>query len=130
MEEAEGLVNAAARLKSRDTESDALGRQSGSRSGQGATGPGQHSGYAPHQSPHEHHVELFARDVSAAITRRFARGGFHHLVLIASPEFLGVLRKQLDAHLASLVRLEIGKDYTRVDTRELRELLSVQRVRA
>jgi protein required for attachment to host cells len=129
LEEGEGLLNAAARMKSRDTESDVLGRQAGSRSGQGPTGAGQHSGYSPHQTPFAHHLELFAREVATAISRRFSRGGFRHLVLVASPEFLGMLRKMLDDHLASLVRLQFDKDYTHVDVHELREFLTAQRVR-
>jgi protein required for attachment to host cells len=126
----EARVNAAVRLKSRATESDALGRQSGSRNGQGASVAGQPSGYSPHQTPTEHQAELFARDIAAVLSGHFATGGFHHVVLIASPEFLGLLRKVLDANLANLVRLEIDKDYTHMTPQELRDVLNAQRVRA
>jgi protein required for attachment to host cells len=129
LEQIEERVNAAAGLRSQDTESDKLGKQSGSRNGQGASGAGQPSGYSPHQTPAEHHAELFARDVAANLSRLFAAGRFHHVVLIAAPEFLGLLRKVLDANLASIVRLEIDKDYTHMTAPELRERINTQRVR-
>jgi protein required for attachment to host cells len=40
---------------------------------------------------------------------------------VASPEFLGVLRKLLDPQLESAVRLEINKDYTQLGTKQIQE---------
>ncbi len=118
-EEIEDGVDTTARLRTADTETDDLGRRSHSH---GANPSSQQpSGYEPHTTPHEHHAEQFARDVAATLARGRADGRFAHLVLTASPEFLGLLRRFLDPHVASCVTTSIPHDYTQLDATRLRE---------
>lgn len=114
------MVNTAARLRTQETESDALGQIAASKSRHNVGAPTQPSGYEPPQLPVDHQTEIFARSVAAYLLQSQQQGRFEHLVLVASPEFLGVLRKQLAPGIAQRVKLEIDKDYTQFDAQELR----------
>jgi protein required for attachment to host cells len=130
LQEVEDQVNAAARLRTADTETDDLGRRTGSAgTSRGAT-PNQASGYEPHQTPAEHQTELFARSVATALADAHRAGRYQQLVLAASPEFLGALRKRLDPQVAALIRTEIGKDYTQSSASQLRDQLAAQAAKA
>ena len=121
LEEIEDMVNSGARLRTSETESDKLSSVNSGRGAfkAGADAPG--SAYEPHQTPVEHQTELFARNVAAFLLQAQQGSRFKHLCLAASPEFLGVLRKQLDPRLVSAVSLEINKDYTQLNAAQLRE---------
>jgi protein required for attachment to host cells len=121
LEEIDDMVNTAARLRTVETETDQLGQRAASKSRHSVGAPTQPSGYEPNQSPAEHQTEIFARNVAASLLQRHQQGRFQKLILIASPEFLGVLRKLLDPKLESVVSLEINKDYTQFNAKELRE---------
>ncbi|HEY4372709.1 MAG TPA: host attachment protein, partial [Burkholderiales bacterium] len=98
--------------------SDQLGRRSHSRGRAGT--PMQASADEPHQTPAEHEAERFARSVAETLARGRADGRYGRLVLTAAPEFLGMLRGQLDPRVASLVKFEVDRDYTRLDAAGLR----------
>ena len=127
LEEVDDMINDAARLRTAETETDDLGRR-GSSTGLPRSGtPSPASGYQPHTTPAEHQTELFARDVSACLTRGHQQGRFRALTLAASPEFLGVLRKALDASVAQSIDLAIDKDYSRSTATALQAQLAKQR---
>lgn len=122
LQEIEDMVNAGARLRTSESESDKLSPVASGRSSQhngAANGPG--SAYEPHQMPADHQTELFARNVAAFLLQAQQQGRFRQLCLVASPEFLGVLRKLLDPKLASAASIEINKDYTHFSADQLRE---------
>lgn len=121
LDEINDMVNAAARLRTAETESDALGQHAASKSRHSVGAPTQGSGYEPNQSPAEHQSEIFARNVADYLLRAHQDGRFNRLVLAASPEFLGMLRKQLDPKVLAAVSLEINKDYTQLAEDKLRE---------
>lgn len=123
LHEVNGLINSAARLRTNETESDSLGQMAASRSRHGAGTAGQPNGYEPHQSPAEHQTELFARSVADFLLRARHEDCFQRLCIMAAPEFLGVLRKMLDANLQTLVVAEVNRDYTQLDAIELRQKL-------
>jgi protein required for attachment to host cells len=125
LEEINDMVNSGARLRTAETETDELGQRSASKSRHNVGAPTQPSGYQPNQTPAEHQTEVFARNVAEFLLRSHEEGRFRRLVLAASPEFLGVLRKQLDPTLEPAVRLEINKDYTQLSANELREQVRV-----
>ena len=106
------MVNEAAHLRATETESDGLGRQTGSTSRGGGHTSSPASTSEPQQTPVEHQNELFARSVAAYLLQGHQAHRFHQLRLVASPAFLGLLRKQLDAKLQSLVKSTLDKDYT------------------
>ncbi|HEY6529670.1 MAG TPA: host attachment protein [Cellvibrionaceae bacterium] len=115
------IINDKSSLHTADTESDRIGQHAASSSNHSVGAPTQPSGYQPNQSPAEHYTELFARDVSRFLLHGYQDGNFQRLVLIASPEFLGVLRKVLHDRLVSVISTEINKDYTHCSVDELAE---------
>jgi protein required for attachment to host cells len=119
LEEINDMVNAAVRLRTAATESDKIGPLAATKSQHnvGAARPG--SGYEPNQTPDEHQTELFARNVAEFLLQGRQAGRYQQLSLVASPQFLGILRKLLDPQLASAVNLEINKDYTQSSARQL-----------
>ena len=117
LQEIEDFVNEAVRLRTVDTETDDLGQ----RGLNGTAGGTQPSGYEPHQTPAEHQTERFARDIAAHLARGHREHRYRELVLVASPEFLGVLRKQLDRQVASVIRTSISKDWSHDDPTRLLE---------
>ena len=127
--EVNDMVNTAARLRTAETETDSIGQRAASKSIHSVGAPTQPSGYEPNQTPAEHQTELFARTVAAFLLRSHQEGRFKELVLIASPEFLGMLRKQLHPTLVSAMKLELNKDYTQFNADELREQVHAHRMK-
>lgn len=119
LEEVEDMVNTSARLRAADLETDDIGQRSASKSKHSVGAPTQPSGYEPDQSPVERQTELFARNIADYLLKAHQEGRFQQLNLVASPEFLGVLRKLLDPQLESVVTLEIDKDYTQFSPAQL-----------
>ena len=126
-EEINDMVNSAARLRTTETETDALGQRAASKSRHSVGAPTQPSGYQPHQSPAEHQTEIFARSIADYLLQAHQEGRFTQLVLAASPEFLGVLRKLLDPKVLAAVTLEINKDYTQLTPDKLREQIEASK---
>jgi protein required for attachment to host cells len=121
LQEINDMLNSAARLRTAATESDELGQRSAGKSQHNVGASTPTSGYQPNQSPAEHQTELFARSIADFLLRNFLESRFKSLHLIAGPEFLGALRKQLNTGLESVVDLTINKDYTRLNADQLRE---------
>ncbi len=128
-EEINDMVNTAARLRTGELETDRLGQRSASKRRHSVGAPTQPSGYEPDQSPAEHQTEIFARDVAGFLLKGHQQGRFRQLVLVASPEFLGILRGELDPQLKPVVTLEINKDYTQSSASELHERLRAHEAR-
>lgn len=128
LHEVNGLINSAVRLRTTDTESDSLGQIVASKSRHGGGAATQSNGYDPHQSPAEHQTELFARNIAGFLLQARHGACFEHLCITASPEFLGVLRKVLDARLQALVVTEINRDYTQLDAGALRQKIREHRL--
>jgi len=128
-EEINDMVNTAARLRTAETEKDDLDLRSASKSAHSVGAPRPQSGYEPNQTPDEHQAELFARNVAGFLLQARQEGRFQQLILIASPEFLGVLRKQLDPQVASAVTLEINKDYTQFRSDQLRDQIAAHQAK-
>ena len=120
------MFNADASSVTADTESDKLGQHAASSSNHGVGAPTQPSGYEPHQTPAQHHVELFARRIADFLKKGYNANSFQRIYLFASPEFLGVLRKLLDSNLSSLIVHQADKDFTNLGPHELRGLIKTQ----
>jgi protein required for attachment to host cells len=99
------------RRQSREIDTDRQGRGFGA-------GPGGHA-HEPAQSPHEHAVENFARELAKELGQELRRGAFARLILIAPPRFLGVLRGELDSLVTRAVLATIPKDLPRANEQEL-----------
>jgi protein required for attachment to host cells len=80
---------------------------------QGALRPtGQPSSEAEHR---------FAKELVQMLERGLSAGAFHHLVLVAPPKLLGILRESLGRGLASRLRASEAKDYAHLADRELEQ---------
>ncbi len=123
------MVNTAVRLRTQDTEADELGQRSASKSRQGTGAATQPSDYEPHPSPAEYQTEGFARSLANHLRDARQQGRYAHLVLMAAPEFLGVLRKQLDPNVSGRIAAEIAKDYTHCTPVEILDHLEAHRMR-
>jgi protein required for attachment to host cells len=123
LQEVNDMTNSTVRLRTSETERDDIGLRSASNSQHSVGAPTPQSGYEPNQTPAEHQTELFARDVAGFLQQAYQEGRFEQLILVASPEFLGILRKLLDPRVQSAVSREINKDYTQSNTKQLREQL-------
>lgn len=122
------MVNANARQRDNEIDTDSLGQRAASSSRHGAGMAGTTSSdYQPHQTPKQHEAERFARDVAEYLLKACNEGQFRKLSLVASPEFLGVLRRLLDPQVAGRIDSEINKDYTQASGEELRERVRAHR---
>lgn len=115
------MVNDAVRLRTAETESDKIGPMAATKSAHNVGAALPNSGYEPNQTPTEHQTELFARSVADFLLQGQQENRFTRLTLVASPQFLGILRKLLDPNVESLVNLEINKDYTQSNPRQMLE---------
>ena len=142
LEEVEDMVNDVVRQRVLEaSETDKLGptAAAGSSHNIGAEGVGlSHNAkagapnklYQPAQTPAEHEAEKFAKDICKFLTDAHQAGRFQQLVVSASPQFLGVLRANLDHNIKQAIKFEVNKDYTHCNAQELREQLLAQMSKA
>lgn len=123
LQEGGNLVGPAVRLRTAETETDRLGPTSAGKSIHNTGGAAPNKAYEPPQTPQEHETELFARSIVGHLQERLQHGDFEQLGLVASPEFLGVLRGLLSPQLKSVLRWVVNKDYTGLTAPQLRDRL-------
>ncbi|MDH3647341.1 MAG: host attachment protein [Gammaproteobacteria bacterium] len=112
LNEIEGLTQPEARLKERDLVSDSHGRSFDSG------GTGRHAmGRQVNQKHHE--AMVFAKHIADHLQEEYARNTFAKLILIAPPEFLGLLRKALHAPCANRVAATINKNLVQHDAADI-----------
>lgn len=121
LEEVADLADDAARLRTVDTETDRLGPLAAGGSTHNTGGRLPTSGYEPAATPARHEMEKFARTVATCLLAARREERFEHLVLSASPEFLGMLRPLLDDEVRATLDLEVARDYTQASGHELNE---------
>ncbi len=71
------------------------------------------------ESSREHEDRVFAKEIAVALSGERTNGGFHKLVLVAEPKFLGVISGELDSQTANLIHSRVSKDLARVADREV-----------
>lgn len=120
------MVNTAVRLRTAETETDRLGPMSAGKSIHNTGGALPGKAYEPPQTPTEHETELFTRSIVTALLLGLQQGGFQRLALIASPQFLGLLRQMLDPQLKPLVDWDLAKDYTQSSPTQLSEQIAAR----
>ena len=116
LQELEDLVNPAARAAERDLVSDRPGRTVDS------TG-GQRHAKQPQVTPAEQVVLTFARAIADHVEQGRTHGKFEDLIVVAAPEFLGLLRKSLTEATRHKIKKEIHKNLVREDEKTIREYL-------
>lgn len=92
------------RLQNRELDTDRAGR------GQSNGGPGGYHGYDGDKSSHRHETENFAASVAEYLEQERNAGHYEQLVLVAPPQLLGNLRKQLSTDCDRLVTMELNKN--------------------
>jgi len=70
--------------------------------------------------------DRFAKELSDLLYKHAQSGAFERLILVASPQVLGVLRADLHANVADLVIAEIPKTLTNHPLDKIEELLKAE----
>jgi protein required for attachment to host cells len=110
--EEEAFIHSEARLKNQDLVADSAGK---SRD--------PHGSLDPATSPKEHEAETFAKLLASHVKSLHNERHFDHLILIAPPHFLGLLRKELHKPLDQLIERTIHKDLTTASVKEIIEYI-------
>jgi protein required for attachment to host cells len=71
-------------------------------------------------------MEKFARQIAKALDDALVRKAYDRLVLVAPPEFFGVLRGLLPERVEGRIAATVEKDYLHLDPSEARERLQQQ----
>ncbi|WP_308389502.1 host attachment protein [Acidithiobacillus sp. AMEEHan] len=87
-------------------------------------GHGARPAIDPKGSPKENEKRDFAAELGSYLNEERKQGGFEALILVASPEFLGLLRETLDGPSQASLTLSVAKDYTHASAEELQEYLN------
>ncbi|MCL4525262.1 MAG: host attachment protein [Gammaproteobacteria bacterium] len=75
-------------------------------------------------SPKEAEMLNFANELATYLGAARKQNAFQHLVLVASPHILGLLREKLDAPTSAMISGTLSKDYTYVGIEELSKHLA------
>jgi protein required for attachment to host cells len=119
LREVAGFVHERSRVKRRDILTDRPGRvRPGTIFGPDATA------MPPHTDPKETEAARFAHDLAEEMRRARDRDGYEHLVVVAPPHFLGLLRASLHGQLGKCHISTIDGDYTLLAEPDLRSRLA------
>jgi protein required for attachment to host cells len=110
------LVQPTARLNEGDLTSDRPGRTFDS------SGQGRHAMSAPESKKH-HETVAFAAEIAHHLEGERAKGALRDLVLVAPPEFLGLLREALSDACGQHVVHSLAKNLTRESPQAVREAI-------
>lgn len=127
LQEIEDMVNDGARLKTSESQTDRMGPTSAGQSMHNTGGALPNKTYEPAQTPVQRATEIFAKDVANYLLKGHQEGRYRKIALVASPQFLGILRQQLDPQLKHLVSVEINKDYTELSPEQLHEHVQAEK---
>lgn len=111
------------RAKNHDLVTDRPGRVAQSHGGP-HPGHGSRSGMEPHTSPVQIEHERFARELQDELSRGLDRHACNRFILVANPEFLGMLRHVADVQVLKRIASTLDKDYTMLPIKELQRHLS------
>jgi len=113
LEEREDFANPEGRVREQDLASDKPGRSFDSM------GHHRHA-MGQVESPRERSAASFARLLAGRIAEARARGELDRVVLVAAPEFLGLLRESLDAETRKRVESEYSFNLVAMKPDEIR----------
>jgi protein required for attachment to host cells len=71
--------------------------------------------------PSDEAEHRFAKELVRMLERGLAEEAFHHLVLVAPPKLLGILRENLSRGLSARLRTSEHKDYAHLADHELEQ---------
>ncbi len=114
----EEFEHPASAAKGHDIVADRFGRV------QQSVANGTRSAMEPSTDPKEVEALRFAQKLVAVLEHGHGRNAYARLVLVAPPEFLGMLRKAIPPGVAHRVVASVNKDLTQVPDRLLPERLA------
>ncbi len=118
------------RLANRELVSDRPGRtQQSTNLSRGNTGAGPSRGNSamePHTSPKTVEHATFAHELADALHQGLVDHSYQNLVLVAGPQFLGLLRNVLDGQVQKHVTASLDKDYTQLSAADIEKHLTAQ----
>ncbi len=114
MQELEAFAHPRSRAKVLDINSDDAGHVYDRK------GHGIHD-MESEMDPKKTEADRFAKELADHLDQARAEGRFEALVLIAAPEFLGLLRKHLSPETAKLVTRSVSKNLVRADEAVIRQ---------
>lgn len=117
------LVHPASRAKIHDLVTDRPGRVAQAHVGP-HPGHGSRSGMEPEFSPKHQEQEQFARQILAELDHGLATNLYGRLILVANPEFLGMLRRSASNEVLKHTVASLDKDYTTLPATNLEERLA------
>ena len=89
-------------------------------------GPGTHT--TGHKvTPVDHENELFAKSLARYLDKARTQGRYDKLYLIAPPEFLGLMRENLDKEVRKITAEEINKDLSWFEARDIERYIKPYR---
>lgn len=104
-------------LKDREMLSDKPGRSYESAN------PTRHA-YEPRTDWHEHHKQLFAKELCSILEKACENADFDELIIISPPKMLGDIRGNLGKRILPKITAEIPKDISKLSERDLLEYLN------
>jgi protein required for attachment to host cells len=115
--------HAESRTKNHELVADRPGRMWQSHVGP-HPGRGSKSSMEPSISAKEAEHEHFARQLAATLVQGLNDHAYGRLILVANPDFLGLLRRFADEQVRKHVVASVDKDYTALTTPELLDKLA------
>jgi protein required for attachment to host cells len=115
LEEIEDFSHVESRIHDREITSDLPGRIK-------STAGGGHAFEQP-TDPKDHEADNFAHLVAKFLQDAHNAKRFDRLLIIAAPEFLGLLRNHLQESIKQLIRFELDKDLTMMSAANIRQHL-------
>ncbi|UWQ51259.1 host attachment family protein [Leisingera caerulea] len=97
--------------------------QSANRPGRFNDGPSVHRSAVDDTDWHQLAKERFASDLADRLYKMAHKGEFERLVLVAAPEVLGELRKNLHKEVADCVVGEVAKNLTNHETSKIEDMV-------
>ena len=113
----ETMDNPGATLREQEYNSDKPGRAFD------RLGRGRHA-MSPEETARQHSLQAFAHDIALNLSKSFSAGRFTHLVLVAEPSLLGLLRRKLPAPLKRVLSCEVPKNPADFDQQRLRAMFT------
>lgn len=106
-----------------EQENPADREQSANRPGRFNDGPSVHRSAVDDTDWHQLAKERFAADLADRLYKMAHKGKFERLVLVAAPEVLGELRKNLHKEVADCVVGEVAKNLTNHEISKIEEMV-------
>ncbi len=117
LQEVQDLLNPEGRLDEADLRHDAKGRFYGKGE--------RHQAHTaePNVTREEHDEDLFSRSVSELLAQGCDSDRYDSLVVVAPPEFLGLLRKQWPERVEQRVTQQLNRGLANWDAQQIRDYL-------